>query len=699
MSMQRTAALCLMLVQAVAAGVLSGQPATAAILFLLVLPGYAGWVRWKASPIKTGLAAIAIVSILMGRWWITPEPTFAEAGTHGGGVSIWLGGYKRYGGFGDSSLSATLSLVFLGLQAIPFYSIQNVRAFHVFPLLGVLTLVFAGNVNITPDVAWLYQSSVILFVLGLAWFASASKLEPGMRRRRWNRLGPAGVMGTTLIVASVLGSHVLSWAGPSIDEFLFARGQGAMRGAIGGFSGRSNIENLREYKEGAGADLIALRVQSKNTPGYLRGMAFALTPQGQWRTSDSSTTLAPESRPPVGISGLEPGANLFRIMTVNSETYKALTVWPVAQFGRIFLPKDSAYVAVRSPSMEVDGSSVSNTPMGEAVSHYTSYVPDAQVTSTLTESERALYSTPVEGIDPRIQELANTLFADADTAQEKITAVKQFLGRGFRYTTEYEVLTGEDKLVYFLLHRRAGHCEYFAHATDLLLRAGGVPSRYILGFYATEYNVTGEYWIARNKDSHAWVEAYDDAQSEWVIVETTPGDGIPSSTVRSAWSYRWDAVKLWLSKTVALVSERAFNALAEGVAYAVVFWLDDLPVRGLAGGLALFLIVFALARSYLAKRRDRIQADPLKLRAEQMVERMDRLSAHAGCVRGQAETLNQFAARVRTSGGLVASEEIAAWYEHFALKRFSGALDGDSASELEQRVERICAQSLRRHAS
>ena len=36
-------------------------------------------------------------------------------------------------------------------------------------------------------------------------------------------------------------------------------------------------------------------------------------------------------------------------------------------------------------------------------------------------------------------------------------------------------------------------------------------------------------WIARNRDAHAWVEAFDQERSQWVIVESTPGVDVPKS--------------------------------------------------------------------------------------------------------------------------------------------------------------------------
>ncbi|MEL6490214.1 MAG: transglutaminase-like domain-containing protein [Cyanobacteria bacterium J06621_3] len=74
----------------------------------------------------------------------------------------------------------------------------------------------------------------------------------------------------------------------------------------------------------------------------------------------------------------------------------------------------------------------------------------------------------------------------------------------------------------FLLNTQAGHCEYFASATTLLLRAAGIPARYAVGYSAHEFsNLEGQY-IVRSRDAHAWTLYY--LGDRWQILDTTPPD-------------------------------------------------------------------------------------------------------------------------------------------------------------------------------
>jgi transglutaminase-like putative cysteine protease len=101
----------------------------------------------------------------------------------------------------------------------------------------------------------------------------------------------------------------------------------------------------------------------------------------------------------------------------------------------------------------------------------------------------------------------------------------------------------------FLLHSKKGHCEFFATATTLLLRAAGVPSRYVLGWSVQEKH--DDTFLVRGRHAHAWTQAY--LEGRWVEVDTTPGNWSELEAARSAWwepvydrfSQAWLAFTLW----------------------------------------------------------------------------------------------------------------------------------------------------------
>ncbi|MFW5752596.1 MAG: transglutaminase-like domain-containing protein [Planctomycetota bacterium] len=87
-------------------------------------------------------------------------------------------------------------------------------------------------------------------------------------------------------------------------------------------------------------------------------------------------------------------------------------------------------------------------------------------------------------------------------------------------------------LLTFLLdpqpQRRRGHCQYFASALTLLLRAADKPARCVTGFASTEHHDGRIIFRARN--AHAWSEvlAQRDGRPTWVRIDATPeGDIAP----------------------------------------------------------------------------------------------------------------------------------------------------------------------------
>ncbi len=92
----------------------------------------------------------------------------------------------------------------------------------------------------------------------------------------------------------------------------------------------------------------------------------------------------------------------------------------------------------------------------------------------------------------------------------------------------------------FLLKTRAGHCEYFATATVLLLRELGIPARYAVGYSVHEAQWSG--YVVRQSDAHAWCLVWDDQKKIWEDFDTTPGNGVEERHSRAS---MWFADAWW----------------------------------------------------------------------------------------------------------------------------------------------------------
>lgn len=138
--------------------------------------------------------------------------------------------------------------------------------------------------------------------------------------------------------------------------------------------------------------------------------------------------------------------------------------------------------------------------------------------------------------------------------EEAMRRVTRYFTDQFRYTTWIDLprwrrRSNDSALTEFLLKAKAGHCEYFATATAMLLRAAGIPTRYAVGYSVQEKK--GEQWIVRERHAHAWCLAWIDGA--WRDVDNTPASWNEVESARAsswekfsdAWSAVWFRFSEW----------------------------------------------------------------------------------------------------------------------------------------------------------
>ncbi len=92
----------------------------------------------------------------------------------------------------------------------------------------------------------------------------------------------------------------------------------------------------------------------------------------------------------------------------------------------------------------------------------------------------------------------------------------------FGYTLNLTIKDQQiDPIEDFLFNRKEGHCEYFASALTLMLRAVGVPARLVSGFKGAQLNGLRGTWEVQERHAHAWVEAWTE-NDVWVTLDPTP---------------------------------------------------------------------------------------------------------------------------------------------------------------------------------
>lgn len=236
-------------------------------------------------------------------------------------------------------------------------------------------------------------------------------------------------------------------------------------------------------------------------------------------------------------------------------------------------------------------------------------------------------------------------------------ALGMFRDGGFRYTPNPPVLA--DRVVdRFLFETRAGFCEHYASAFVVLMRALDIPARVVTGYLGAEPHPSGDYWIVRQADAHAWAEVWL-AGRGWVRVDPTAAvspDRIDqgSRAVREAlnasrslmpaldqhplwlqWQLSIDALTNRWNQWVLNYDRQQQTALMSRIGLNAT----DTPV--LVGALAV-LLMFGIGIVALVTLRPQRASDPVQAAWEQFCQRL----ARVGLPRHRDETALRYLHRI-----------------------------------------------------
>jgi len=262
---------------------------------------------------------------------------------------------------------------------------------------------------------------------------------------------------------------------------------------------------------------------------------------------------------------------------------------------------------------------------------------------------------------PSIARLARDAAQEADTPLARARAVERFLKSRYTYTLDVPD-EGERPIEEFLFHRRSGFCEHFASAMVLMLRTLGIPARLVNGFLVTEWNEYGRYYIVRQGDAHAWVEAFL-PELGWTRFDPTPSAPVNDRPWTGVVQHyldhlrlEWDrhVVEYGLGDQDAAIDRlqtawaETRDALASRASDAAARWraLSAMrPPGWVFAGLAMGGLAFALwlaARAWL--RRARTDLSPRSTSVD-FYERLLAALAARGLTRAASTTPRELAAR------------------------------------------------------
>jgi hypothetical protein len=174
------------------------------------------------------------------------------------------------------------------------------------------------------------------------------------------------------------------------------------------------------------------------------------------------------------------------------------------------------------------------------ISYKLQFAPGVEADIPPTEADLEIPETEKETVEKIVRELE----LEGKSPEAKLQQIFAFFQNNFDYSLELLAADAEKTaLSTFLETNRVGHCEYFASAATLLLRAAGIPARYAVGFSIHEYSPLEQKYVVRARNAHAWTLAY--INGDWVNFDTTPESWINIEDeaapqlgfIRDSWSW------------------------------------------------------------------------------------------------------------------------------------------------------------------
>ncbi len=522
--------------------------------------------------------------------------------------------------------AVALAAVFAVAARVPFArSIGGPALTLAFALMGVTGLGAAR-----PEAA--YLGVVVVFIAtALGALAAADPHRPSPlattgRHRGLALFAVLAAVASTVALAAVLpGAHDRAQA-YAVQQF----GGGDERRA--GFGDAIALGELRAILD---SDAVALRVYG-DAVDHLRGAVYTRYAAGRWYA-------------PLGARG-----TTETIQSAPAET----TIEHVGAPDRVwFVPLDAEIVDVEGGRIEVDAVGVVAPPEALRADRVGLRASAPRSLAAPDEDDLAV---PGDLRAP-LERVLGAWTSSAAAPDQRLADLSTHLA-DFTYALELpERAPGLDPIVAFLTDHRTGHCEYFASAFALLARTAKVPARVVAGYLVVERNDLAGHWVVRDRNAHAWVEAYVDGA--WTTYDPTPAGEL----------------------------ERFMPKRSAGAdAYAELFaaWVDRAGrfvlanLAWLAPSLVVLAILFLFRRELWALRGAKAPTAPALRLAyspphEAYVAFEARLRA-AGLARADDETLERFARRLTEE----AREGDAALVLRYAAARYGGRDDPALAADL-----------------
>ena len=412
---------------------------------------------------------------------------------------------------------------------------------HVFLLIFFLFVASMGS-SVHPSVLVFLVAFLSLSILVLAKFASFHVLGNYGAAASPRRSLPFRGFVITSTALTMLGAIPLFVVLPRLGGPYVVGPGGGSRAAQGG-AGLSDTITLDVVGRVRTSRQVALRISYETPPPDGHEMRFRAGVYSEflgngWGLGERSVERLRRSRD-----------GFFHVGEGQIKSWASIWLEPLAS-STLVLPLEAVALDSRTSALQIDDRGVVSMQVAPAgtFNYRVGMAPQADFLVHGTESTQDVLGSELNGVSEAIQTLAETV-AGTGSAQTKAARIESYLASRYTYTLDLVGRQVENPVESFLFDWQQGHCEYFASSMVLMLRSLGIPARFVTGFLGGEYNPFEGYYVLRQSDAHAWVEAFS-PEVGWQVYDPTPSDGRPASRsaglthmLAQAYDYlifRWD---------------------------------------------------------------------------------------------------------------------------------------------------------------
>lgn len=430
--------------------------------------------------------------------------------------------------------------------AVKLFSLQRERDKWQ-ALIGIFFLFLAGMAtSVHPTVVIYLLAFLGLSLVLLARFACLHLLTGFGRDRAASTVVPLrGVLTLSVLLSVVVAIPLFALLPRVRSPYLATSGFGpGPNREISGLSDQVTLDSIGRIRT---SRQVALRIQFEDPERYLdreggsmrfKAATFDRYLDNRWEKSKRSETLYnPDHQRLVFELASEPTTQWAQIWLQPLDTRSL--VLPL-ETGRVEIEQQRLYLS--------RGGALSLPRRPRNVVTYRVGLADRSLSlaSPPDEDDPVL---DLAGVTPAMSDLARAVMAGGQP-RDRVERLEEHLQTQYRYTLDFVGRSAEDPIEDFLFRSKSGHCEYFATSMVLLLRSQGIPARLATGFLGAESNLLQGYFVVRQENAHAWVEAYLEDEGRWELYDPTPPSGRPSLRQTTVWSlalqaydslvFRWD---------------------------------------------------------------------------------------------------------------------------------------------------------------